>query len=338
MAAELTVLAGLAGGSRTRLALAAPGIGVTALQSFSNDSFASLQDVLQAYCAQPGLPPLQGACLAVRGPAQGGRYQLSSRNWSGTAEDIAAALNLPGGAPVAVISDLAALGHALPVLIPGQLSCLRPGRQTGAQVLVASLGTGFSACAMVKGAPLEAGLGQAGLPQALCRRLDGLQDHAPEAFGSIGALFSGPGLVRFHQVLTGAAASSAERIEAACLADPDSPEARTVREWAHLLGLLARELTAAYLPGQGLFFAGSVARGILSTPAREHFLQSYTDPGGRLGEICADVPLWLITDDAAGVSGAAQVALAAAGAPESATDSGPENGYLRRAWRPACRQ
>jgi len=324
MAAELTVLAGVAGSSRTRLALAAPGIGVTALQSFSNDSFASLQDVLQAYCAQPGLPPLQGACLAVAGPVREGRFQLSNRNWSGTAAGIAAALGLPGSAPVAVISDLAALGHALPVLIPGQLSCLRPGRQTGAQVLVASIGTGFSACAIVKGAALEAGLGQAGLPQALCRRLDGLLDHAPEAFGSIGALFSGPGLVRFHLALTGAAASSAERIEAAYLADPQSPEARTVCEWAHLLGLLTRELTAAYLPGQGLFFAGSVARGILGTPAREHFLESYTAPGGRLGEICADIPLWLITDGAAGVSGAAQVALAAAGAAESGTESGPE--------------
>ena len=32
---------------------------------------------------------------------------------------------------------------------------------------------------------------------------------------------------------------------------------------------------------------------LLNTPAREHFLQSYTAPGGRLGEICADVPLWL---------------------------------------------
>lgn len=324
MAAELTVLAGVAGSSRTRLALAAPGIGVTALQSFSNDSFASLQDVLQAYCAQPGLPPLQGACLAVAGPVRDGRFQLSNRNWSGSAAEIAAALNLPGSAHVTVINDLAALGHALRVLIPGQLSCLRPGRQTGPQALVAGIGTGFNAAAMVEGEALEAELGHTGLPQSLCRRLDSLLGHAPESFDSIGALFSGPGLVRFHQALTGAAASSAERIEAAYLADPHTPEARTVCEWAHLLGLLARELTAAYLPRQGLFFAGSVARGILSTPARENFLESYTAPGGRLGGICADIPLWLITDDAAGVSGAAEVALAAAGEAESGTDSGPE--------------
>ncbi|WP_264212669.1 glucokinase [Leisingera thetidis] len=312
MAAELTVLAGDVGASRTRLALAAPGIGVTALQSFSNDSFASLQDVLHAYCAQPGLPPLQGACLAVAGPVRGGAFQLSNRNWHGDAGAVAAALGLSGGGRVEIVNDLAALGHALPVLIPGQLSSLRPGRQNGTQALVAGIGTGFNVSASLNGAALEAEMGHAGLPQLLCRRLQVVLDGAPDEFACIEALFSGPGLVRFHQLLTGTAAGSAEGIEAAYLADPAAPEARTVCEWAHLLGLLARELTAAYLPGQGLFFAGSVARGILSTPARENFLASYTAPGGRLGETCAEVPLWLITDDAAGVSGAARVALAAA--------------------------
>lgn len=314
MAAELTVLAGDVGGSQTRLALAAPGIGVTALQSFSNDSFACLEDVLRAYCAQPGLPPLQGACLAVAGPVSGGRFQLSNRKWSGETSGIAAALGLSGRAKVEIINDLAALGHALPVLIPGQLSCLRPGRQRGGQALVAGIGTGFNVSVSLNGTALEAELGPASLPQALCRHLAGLLDHAPEEFTSIEALFSGPGLVRFHQALTGAAASSAEGIEAAYLANPASPEARTVCEWAHLLGLLTRELIAAYLPGQGVFFAGSVARGILNTPARVYFLDSCTAPGGRLGEICSQLPLWLITDDAAGVSGAARVALATAAA------------------------
>lgn len=324
MAAELTVLAGDVGASRTRLALAAPGIGVTALQSFSNDSFASLEAVLQAYCAQPGLPPLQGACLAVAGPVADGAFALSNRNWRGSTDSIAAALGLTGGAKAWIVNDLAALGHALPVLIPGQLCSLRAGRQSGGQALVAGIGTGFNISVSLGGASLEAELGHAGLPQPLCRRLEDVLGRAPQDFSSIEALFSGPGLVRFHQALTGSAASSAEAVEAAYLADPKAPEARTVCEWAHLLGLLARELTAAYLPRQGLFFAGSVARGILNTAARAQFLDSYTAPGGRLGAICSDVPLWLITDDAAGVSGAAQVALAAAGVAETGTNSDPE--------------
>lgn len=314
MAAELTVLAGDVGGSRTRLALAAPGIGVTALQSFSNDSFASLDDVLRAYCAQPGLPPLAGACLAVAGPVRGGRFQLSNRNWAGGADDLGAVLNLQPGARAEIINDLAALGHALQVLIPGQLASLRPGRQSGGQTLVAGIGTGFNVAAACGAATLEAELGHAALPQPVYGRLAELLNRPPDEFTSVERLFSGHGLVRFHQAMTGSAAGSAEGISAAFLADPDSAEARTVREWAHLLGLLARQMTAAYMPGQGMFFAGSVARGILNSPARGAFLDSYGAPGGQLEEACAETPLWLITDDAAGVSGAAQVALRTAGA------------------------
>lgn len=317
MGAELTVLAGDVGGSRTRLALAAPGVGVTALQSFSNDSFASLEDVLRAYCAQPGLPPLAGACLAVAGPVRDGHFELSNRNWSGRAEELAAVLGLQPGAKAQIINDLAALGHALQVLIPGQLASLRPGRQSGAQALVAGIGTGFNVAASCGEETLEAELGHAALPQPLVHRLEQLLKRAPTEFCSVESLFSGHGLVRFHQALSGSAASSAEGISAAYLADPHGSEARTIGEWAQLLGLLAREMTALYMPGQGMFFAGSVARGILNTSARDLFLSSYTAPGGKLGQICGDTPLWLIKDDAAGVSGAARVALRAAAAEDA---------------------
>ena len=67
MNTDVTVLVGDVGGSNTRLALAGPEIGVTALKSFDNDSFTSLEDVLTAYRAQPDLPEFQGACIAVAG-------------------------------------------------------------------------------------------------------------------------------------------------------------------------------------------------------------------------------------------------------------------------------
>lgn len=317
MTAELTVLAGDVGGSRTRLALAAPGIGVTALQSFSNDSFNSLEDVLQAYCAQPGLPPLSGVCLAVAGPVAGGAFRLTNRNWQGDRDSVAAALGLPDAGHARIINDLAALGHAVPVLMPGQLSCLRPGRERGRQALVAGAGTGFNVALSLAGTTAAAEMGHASLPSAVRDRLAALLQRAPEEFPSIETLFSGRGLVRFHQALTGAAASSAAGISAEYLADPNAPAARTMTEWAHMLGLLSRELTAAYMPGQGLFLAGSVARGVLNTPARAAFLEGYSAPGEPLAALCADIPLWLITDDAAGVSGAASVALMAAAAREA---------------------
>ncbi len=313
MAADLTVLVGDVGGSNTRLALAGPEIGVTALKHFSNDSYGSLQDVLTAYCEQPDLPDLHGCCLAVAGPVFGDAYRLTNRDWQGTAQDLQDSLPLMPGARVHVINDLAALGHALPVLMPGQLLSLRAGRQQGAQSLVAGVGTGFNIALSVAGQTVEAELGHASLPDIVSRELALILDKQDHGFASVEELFSGRGLVRLHRALGGDPSEEGSQIVGAFMDGASGhPAERTVPSWARLLGLLGHELVPAYMPGQGVFFAGSVARGVLGTEARADFLRAFSEPDGRLSQRSGEVPLWLITDDAAGVSGTARYAIEAA--------------------------
>ena len=312
MASDLTVLVGDVGGSNTRLALAGPEIGVTGLKHFPNDSYSSLDEVLAAYCAQPDLPPLQGCCLAVAGPVYGGTYRLTNRDWHGTAAGLAERLPLEPGGGVDVVNDLAALGYALPVLIPGQLSSLRAGRQQGEQALVAGVGTGFNVSLSAGGNTIEAELGHASLPDPLAQELARLLGRSPEEFPSVEELFSGRGLVRLHRALGGDPSEGGAEIVAAFQDGEEHVAQRSVPAWARLLGLLARELVPAYMPGQGIFFAGSVARGVLGTGARGDFLAAFAEPGGKLAAQCATTPLWLITDDAAGVSGTARYAIEAA--------------------------
>lgn len=313
MTQDLTVLVGDVGGSNTRLALAGPDIGVTALKHFPNDSYSNLEEVLSAYCRQPDLPRLDGCCLAVAGPVYGSSYRLTNRDWHGTAQDLAEALPLAPGARVDVVNDLAALGHALPVLLPGQLSSLRPGRQHGGQALVAGVGTGFNVALSVAGHTVESELGHASLPEPLVRALEQLEIDGSGMFSSIEALFSGRGLVRLHTAMGGDPSEGGAEIVAAYAGEEqDHPARRSVAAWARILGLLARELVPAYMPGQGIFLAGSVARGVLGTAARSDFLAAFSEPMGKLSGQCATTPLWLITDDAAGVSGTAQYAIKAA--------------------------
>ena len=215
MASDLTVLVGDVGGSNTRLALAGPEIGVTGLKHFPNDSYSSLDEVLAAYCAQPDLPPLQGCCLAVAGPVYGGTGRLTNRDWHGTAAGLAERLPLETGGRVDVVNDLAALGHALPVLIPGQLSSLRAGRQQGEQALVAGVGTGFNVSLSAGGNTIEAELGHASLPDPLAQELARLLGRSPEEFPSVEELFSGRGLVRLHRALGGDPSEGGAEIVAA---------------------------------------------------------------------------------------------------------------------------
>ncbi|WP_293577363.1 glucokinase [Phaeobacter sp.] len=314
MSSEITVLVGDVGGSNSRLALAGPEIGVTALQSFSNDSFSSLDDVLSAYCAQPDLPQLSGACIAVAGPVYGDEYRLTNRNWAGTAAGLGEHLNLLPGATVAVINDLAALGHGLPILMPGQLSSLHAGHQRGTQSLVVGVGTGFNVSLSLAGQTAEAELGHANMSAPVRETLSSLVGDGVSNFATNEDLFSGRGLVRYHQVLHGRPAEGGAQIVQSYLDDPNGAAAKTVLSWTQMLGQFTRELVPTYMPGMGIFFAGSVARGVLGTPAREVFLEQFLQPSRGVQERCETTPLWLITDDAAGVSGAARCAIEKAAA------------------------
>ena len=314
MNTDVTVLVGDVGGSNTRLALAGPEIGVTALKSFDNDSFTSLEDVLTAYRSQPDLPEIQGACIAVAGPVYGDEYCLTNRAWHGDSSSLAARLQLPDGARMDLINDLAALGHSLPVLSPGQLSSLRAGPQLGDQSLVVGLGTGFNVSLVAGTHTAGAEMGHADLPTSVYKKLEAVLGRNPEGFNTNEDLFSGHGLVRFHQAMSGVAIAGGAQLMSEYLDDPNSAAARTVETWAEMLGLLSFNLVPTYMPGQGLFFAGSVSRGVLGSPAQAHFLDGFSQGGGLLQEQCSQIPLWVITDDAAGVSGSARVALEAAGA------------------------
>jgi len=311
MNTDVTVLVGDVGGSNTRLALAGPEIGVTALKSFDNDSFTSLEDVLTAYRAQPDLPEFQGACIAVAGPVYGDEYRLTNRAWHGDANGLAARLQLPDGARMDLINDLAALGHALPVLSPGQLSSLRAGTQLGDQSLVVGLGTGFNVSLVAGTHTAGAEMGHADLPASVYRKLQTALGRDPKGFNTNEDLFSGHGLVRFHQAMSGVAIAGGAQLMQEYQADPNSAAAHTVETWAELLVLFAYNLVPTYMPGQGLFFAGSVSRAVLGSSAQMQFLEGFSQGDGLLQEQCQQIPLWVITDDAAGVSGSARVALEA---------------------------
>ena len=99
------------------------------------------------------------------------------------------------------------------------------------------------------------------------------------------------------------------RAIAAAFDNPEDPAAKAAMDLiAGALGVLSRELVFQYMPLGGLNFAGSVARGIFRTEARRAFLAAFEAPGA-FGEALLNVPVRLITDDAAALGGAARFAM-----------------------------
>jgi glucokinase len=73
------------------------------------------------------------------------------------------------------------------------------------------------------------------------------------------------------------------------------------------LAELIRELALHYLPHNGIYLSGSVARGILETPARAQVITSLTQEHPMRSTI-ERTSLSVITDDAAALLGCLEIA------------------------------
>jgi len=281
------------GGTNARLALArGDAVRAETLARFPGDDHADFPAVLAAYAATRRLPPLAGVAIAIAGPVSPLGARLTNRDWS--FDPTALSARLPGRPPVHLLNDLAALGHALPALRPDQWRALREGRggAGNGQSLVVGIGTGFNVCltkAQAGGEPavIEAEVGHAGLPAGLRDALRDALGQGADRFVTVEDLFSGPGF--------------------AALRDRMGSDAEARALMARLLGLYARDLALHCMPREGMFFAGGAARGILEGEALPGFLAAAEAPG-RFAEHIAPIPLRLITDDMAALTGAARVA------------------------------
>ena len=127
------------GGTNTRAALS-DGVQLRAstITRFRNVEFGSLAEVLAAFVAQHGTPPLDGACIALAGPVtqQGAEAvgQMTNLQWQ---LDTAQMRAVTGAPQAAIINDLQAQAYALPHLDKSHIEQLfGPAGTPGAPQLV----------------------------------------------------------------------------------------------------------------------------------------------------------------------------------------------------------
>ncbi|MGR3624371.1 glucokinase [Pseudophaeobacter sp.] len=305
------------GGTNCRVAmLREPGRAPSAVHSFANRNFTSFSAVVQSYLARVDAPAPQEIVAAVAGPvsctATGQIAQVTNRNWLISARALSQEF---GGIPVHLLNDLSALGHSLPGLKGPDLAEILPPQDISPQVqnLVIGIGTGFNlspALTTPQGVScLAAEYGHVALPLDLYQALqDRIGDRAAQ-FRSVECCFSGRGFARLH---------------AACCPDCPPLDAedimRRAREgdyepsqftafYARLLALLSRNLLKGFLPRGGLYFAGTVARNLLTSHAQNAFVTEFSRPDPQFPEITA--PVFCILDDAAALKGCAGFSFAA---------------------------
>lgn len=302
----MTYLVGDIGGTNTRLALAdATGVHSNTVMRASNDDYDSFDAVLAAYLEKTNPGDLAGVCIAIAGPVHSGQGELTNRDWA-LSEDALKAQT--GATQAALINDLSALGYALARIRTEPVFGTQQA-DTNGQALVAGMGTGFNVSPTrrsAKGAliAMEAELGHAELPYTVGKLLRDELGSGAEVFNTFEDCFCGRGLERLYEVVSGSNLDGKSIVDGFAAGDSDAT--RTVRLFARALGRLTQALIHQYMPRDGIAFAGSASRGVLTSAALPDFIAELT--GETHGIVDPQTfPISMITDDAAALVGCLQV-------------------------------
>ncbi len=332
----MNILAGDAGGTKTRLALyrqTGPpdwhDLECLAVTDFESRSALSLEALVREFLErQDSVGRIKAACIGVPGPIVHGTVRATNLPWQIEENAFAGNLGIPR---FRLVNDHVATAAAIPLLRPDDTAVLHPGLEDREMRIFALLAPGT-------------GLGQAYLmldEHGRCYPFPSEGGHVEFAprdelefdllkylLGrfrsrvSIERVLSGPGLVNIYSFLRDRSyceepESLREEIEvsrhpAAVISGYGMSGrfpicVRTLDIFAGLLGSRAGDVVLNYLSTGGLFLGGGIPPKILGKLREGRTVDAYLRKG-RLSPLVESTPLRVILDERAALLGAASIA------------------------------
>ncbi len=320
------ILAGDIGGTNARLAYFQPQNGHLRLVSertFPSREHSELGEIVSQFLDDSGTRP-EAACFGIAGPVRNGRVETSNLPWVIEQSRLAKQIHLPA---TLLINDLEASAWGIGALSAGDLVPLNrvTGPAVGNQAVIAP-GTGLG----------EAGLFWDGSRHHVFASEGGHTDFGPQGdlqielvrflqvrFGHVSyeRILSGPGLVNVYEFLrdSGCGKESPEFVAALENSDPaavisgaaidgsDKLAEKALDIWVAVYGAEASNLALKVMATGGLFLAGGISPKILAKLQGPIFMQSFLDKG-RLRPLLEAIPVQVVTNEKAGLLGAARCA------------------------------
>ena len=320
------ILAGDIGGTHARLAYFQPQNGHLQLVServFPSREHKEFGEIVTRFVDDSGTHP-EAACFGIAGPVRNGRVETSNLPWIIEQSRLAKQIHLPA---TLLINDLEASAWGIGALTSADLVALNQvsGAPVGNQAVIAP-GTGLG----------EAGLFWDGVRHHVFACEGGHTDFAPQdelqiellrflkaRFGHVSyeRILSGPGLVNGYEFLRDeqkgkespelAAAmkqgDAAAAISRAAMAGTDPLAEQALDLWIRVYGAEAANLALKAMSTGGLFLAGGISPKILPKLQGPLFMQAFLDKG-RMRPLVESMPVHVVTNDKAGLMGAARCA------------------------------
>ena len=319
------LLSGDVGGTKTLLGLYAAGTTrptARDVRRFTTLEFDGLASIVDEFLRVAGpANGIKAACFGVAGPVRGQVAQLTNVPWRVNAPEIAARFSIPR---VRLLNDLAAMGHAVPVLTSEQLAVLQPGERiaSGNAALIAP-GTGLGEALLhnIGGhfvpSPSEGGHADFA---ARTRREIQLVEALTDRFGraSYELVVSGPGLVNLHQFVHGGkgcpalpadtlAGDRPAQISSAGLERRCAGCAETLDLFIAALGAEAGNLGLRSVATSGVYLGGGIPAKILPALRTPTFLDAFRAKA-PMHALVAAMPVSVILEEHAALLGAAVAA------------------------------
>ena len=321
--AEMRVLAGDVGGTKTRLAIFdvhGTRLETVTERSYPSGSYSGLENIVQDFLGGSSAACRQ-ACFGIAGPVQHGRAQATNLPWIVEEQALAA---LFGFERVALINDLEANAWGIAALRKIDFCPLNAGSPAAAgNAVIISAGTGLG----------EAGLywdGQRHWPFACegghvnfspSSDLEiALLEYLRERFGRVSweRVVSGKGLVNVHDFLRThrgvpapswlraelSAGDAAAAISRAAKDDRDALCAEALDLFIHLYGVEAGNHALKIMATGGVYLGGGIAPKNLERFKSPLFMQGFLDKG-RMRPLLEAMPVRIILNDRTALYGPA---------------------------------
>ena len=320
------ILAGDIGGTNARLAYFQPQNGHLSLVSertFPSREHSEFGEIVTQFVDDSGTRP-DAACFGIAGPVRNGRVETSNLPWVIEQSLLAKQIHLPA---TLLINDLEASAWGIGALSPGDLVPLNSvkGPSVGNQGVIAP-GTGLG----------EAGLFWDGNRHHVFACEGGHADFGPQGdlqielvrflqarFGHVSyeRILSGPGLVNVYEFLrdSGCGKESLEFAAALKKGDPAATISKAALDgtqilaeraldlWISVYGAEAANLALKVMATGGLFLAGGITPKVLSKLTGPAFMKAFLAKG-RLQPLMEAIPVQVVTNEKAGLLGAARCA------------------------------
>jgi glucokinase len=324
------ILAGDIGGTNARLAYFQPQNGhlnLVSEQVFPSREYSELGEIVSKFLEGNSTRP-EMACFGIAGPVHHGRVETSNLPWVIEQSRLAKQIRLPS---TLLINDLEANAWGIGALESQDLVSLNAVVPSDGNQAVIAPGTGLG----------EAGMYWNGSQHQVFACEGGHADFAPQGelqiellrflaarYGHVSyeRILSGPGLVNVYEFLRAqgcgdepagfasrlAGADPAAEISRAALNGTNPLAEKALDLWISVYGAEAGNLALKTMAVGGVYLSGGISPKILSRLKGPLFMRSFLDKG-RLRPLLESVPVQVVTNDKAGLLGAARCAATRSG-------------------------